>query len=424
MSRTLNVLINDVKVGGLVDNVGIWSFVYDGAWVKSDKAFPLCPLIPLSGEPQIDSSTYRPIQHFFDNLLPEEGARKLLAKDLKVRDESDTFLLLAKSGKESAGALTLIEDGAVIPERTVDELAKDGLSERIKNLPTVPLNNKKSKRMSLAGAQHKMLVVYQDGKFFEPNLSMPSTHILKPDHSEPKDFWHTTMNEWFVMKLARRMGLDVPEVYIGYVPEPVYVIERFDRQGKYPDHERLHIIDACQLKGLPRTSKYTSSQSHVYRDLIVAVRRKAETITKLFNWVVFNLLIGNGDAHLKNISFFQDIDGVRLSPFYDLLSTVIYEDAQGDVLGSELSIPIGGKEVFADVRYDDLMQFAKSIGMPPKPASKAIIKMCSKIEGEFEAVKAEALAIDESTSKPGEARMILEIEHKVLKPMLKNLSVK
>jgi len=421
--RKLNVFVNNSPIGTLKDIGNIWSFEYDESWVSNKQAFALCPDIPLKNGEQVDGSTTRPIQHFFDNLLPEENARKLLAKDLKIKDETDTFLLLQKSGKESAGALTLLPEGVEIPDRKVENLTDEQISERIANLPKSPLNNKEHKRMSLAGAQHKMLVIVQNGQFYEPNTAMPSTHILKPDHSDPDDYWQTTMNEWFIMTLAHKVGLNVPNVQIKYTPTPVYVIERFDRLGKYPDHLRLHIIDACQLLGLSKNSKYSSSNIEIYNKFIKKVKPRATVITKIYQWVLFNLLIGNGDAHLKNVSFHQTANGAQLAPFYDMLSTIIYEKRHSNILVEPLSIPIGTKTTFEDVTFDDLSLFSNGIGLPDKIMKKITLDMCKKIQVEFDALYLEVSKQPSRKELPGELRMLREINYRVLKPMLSKITV-
>ena len=68
--------------------------------------------------------------------------------------------------------------------------------------------------MSLAGAQHKLAIVVKDGELFEPAGATPSTHILKPNHPDV-EYCHSVLNEWFVMRLANRLGLDVPDVSYG-----------------------------------------------------------------------------------------------------------------------------------------------------------------------------------------------------------------
>ncbi|MDF2463836.1 MAG: protein HipA [Ramlibacter sp.] len=114
--------------------------------------------------------------------------------------------------------------------------------------------------MSLAGAQHKMLVVMRGGELFEPLAATPSTHILKPNH-QSSDYSASVMNEFFTMRLAKSLGLDVPAVHRLYAPQPVYIVERFDRvrvQGSAADPDgvgRRHVIDTCQLLNKSRAFK-------------------------------------------------------------------------------------------------------------------------------------------------------------------------
>src|SRR3546814_626499 len=142
------------------------------------------------------------------------------------------------------------------------------LFRSIRALPQHSLAAGAQKCMSLAGAQHKLVVILRDGQLLQPVGSEPSTHILKPDHPDP-DYPHSAVNEWFVMRLARRMGLTVPDVSRRYVPEPLYLIERFDRSLGPAGVQRLHAIDACQLLNLDRQFKYQqgsiedTARSHV-----------------------------------------------------------------------------------------------------------------------------------------------------------------
>ena len=80
MRRELLAWIDDQLVGRLADENGIWSFQYESGW----QAFGLCPQLPLQPEPLIDGSSQRPVQWYFDNLLPEEGQRQLLAQDARL----------------------------------------------------------------------------------------------------------------------------------------------------------------------------------------------------------------------------------------------------------------------------------------------------------------------------------------------------
>lgn len=151
--------------------------------------YALCTDIPLSEKLHVDGSSKRYIQWFFDNLLPEEGARTLLARDINI-NEADSFGILSLVGAESAGAITLSSKSSLDKAtNNVVELSFDDLNARIEGLPDIPLNNATSKRMSIAGAQHKMLVVLENEKFYEPVGNTPSSHILKPEHSKPDLYW-------------------------------------------------------------------------------------------------------------------------------------------------------------------------------------------------------------------------------------------
>lgn len=117
-------------------------------------------------------------------MLPEEGQRVLLAGDAKL-DAADGFGLLAWYGAESAGSVTLLHaDDQPQTTAALRPLSDDALEARIRQLPKAPLTQAAIKRMSLAGAQHKLAVVLHDDELFEPAGATPSTHILKPDQSK------------------------------------------------------------------------------------------------------------------------------------------------------------------------------------------------------------------------------------------------
>lgn len=110
----------------------IWQFQYQRGWLDTPGAYPLCPSMPLQAEPIEDGGSQRPVQWYFDNLLPEEGQRQLLARDARI-DAADAFGLLGYYGAESAGSLTLLppEVTSPAPRRLValsdaDSTSRDG----------------------------------------------------------------------------------------------------------------------------------------------------------------------------------------------------------------------------------------------------------------------------------------------------------
>ncbi|MBX2849813.1 MAG: HipA domain-containing protein [Acidiferrobacterales bacterium] len=408
-ARKLNVFINTDLVGELSEVNGLWQFAYNPAWVNSNSSYALTPSLNLQHEVHLDTGSVRPVQWFFDNLLPEEAARALIAKSTKV-DKDDAFSLLAEVGAESAGAITLLADGEELEPGNVQPLSYKELSQRIQNLPKASLNNQNRKRMSLAGAQHKMLIVMRGDELFEPSGAMASTHILKPEHQYPDDYWFTARNEYFTMRLAQQCGLNVPPVTIRYLPEAVYIIQRFDRTGEYPNQQRIHVIDGCQLLNFAAHSKYRMSNANNLKKIIDQCRKRAQTTVQIFRWALFNFLVGNNDAHLKNLSFAALPSGLSLMPHYDLLSTIIYHGS-GKHKDAELSQPMGQAETYGQVTSQDIITFAEELGLKANITNREIERMIKAIEPACEELINEVEAMPSYKGKAGELRMLRQIQN-------------
>lgn len=432
--RALRASINQAEVGTLQEAGGLWSFQYARDWLDNPEGFALSPHLPLQAESLMDGASQRPVQWYFDNLLPEEGQRALLAGDARL-DSADAFGLLAWYGSESAGSVTLLppDAGQQVAE-PLRLLPDDALEARIRQLPKLPLTHAAIKRMSLAGAQHKLAVVLQDGAVFEPAGATPSSHILKPDHPD-EDYPHSVINEWFVMRLARRLGLDVPEVYRRYVPSPVYLIERFDRIPGPHGWQRRHVIDACQLLGLSHTFKYSEGSIESLAKLANACRGPAVARTRLFGWLVLNLLVGNSDAHLKNLSFLVSHEGIQIAPFYDLLSAAAYDTPAFDKLAwpvqTRLAWPILGARHFSEISRSLLLDAGAALNLARATAERLLENLHSRIMHEAEVLYAEfetenkqiAQARPElSATLMGEARCLRTILHAVIKEMVKQIT--
>ncbi|MGK2925968.1 MAG: HipA domain-containing protein [Lysobacterales bacterium] len=427
--RSLRASINQMEVGTLQEVGGLWSFQYAGAWLDKPQGYALSPHLPLTGESLLDGASQRPVQWYFDNLLPEEGQRILLAGDAKL-DVADAFGLLAWYGAESAGSVTLLPpDAGPQAVEPLRPLADEVLEARIRQLPKAPLTHAASKRMSLAGAQNKLAVVLQDGALFEPAGATPSTHILKPDHPDD-DYPHSVINEWFVMRLAKGLGLDVPAVHRRYVPSPVYLIDRFDRIPGAQGWQRRHVIDACQLLGLDRSFKYSQGSMESLAALANACRSPAVARARLFGWLVFNVLVGNSDAHLKNLSFMVSHEGVQLAPFYDLLSVAGYDtpafDKQGWPEQTQLAWPILGVGHFSDINRAVLLEAGAALNLAKGTAARLLETLRNRITQAAEVLYAEVetentrIANERpnlSATLAGESRSLRAILHTIIKEM-------
>jgi serine/threonine-protein kinase HipA len=392
VSRQREARINDDLVGVLREANDLWQFEYDAVWQANPKGFDLSPSLSRAQKIHVDGATHRTVQWYFDNLLPEEAMRTVLAKEAEV-DAEDAFGLLAFYGSESAGSLVLKNPASPVTlVHGLKSLALADLNRRILNLPRVSLMHDAPKRMLLAGAQHKLLVVFRRGELFEPLPGTLSTHILKPNH-QGGEYPASVMNEFFVMRLAQAVGLDVPPVYRQYAPEPVYIIERFDRMplaGKKLDQadpdavRRRHVIDTCQLLNKSRNFKYTGANLTALNEAIALCRAPAAARMHLFRWVLFNVLIGNGDNHLKNISFLVSEEGIGVAPAYDLLSTAVYDtkviaDTTARWPDTALALTIGTATRFSDIRRFHLIEAGQTLGLAKTTVEREIERMLKVI---------------------------------------------
>lgn len=359
--RVLNVWWDGRLVGQLTQNEhGELGFAYSPEWLGSDDAPPLSASLPKRAEPFIRWEC-RP---FFGGLLPEESQRDTAARALGVSPGND-FALLDRLGGDVAGAIQLLPRGEQpttpdLYQRPVP-LDEAGLVRVLDALPVRPLLAGEGLRLSLAGAQSKVPVVLVDGAVALPTPGQPTTHILKPPIARLSG---TTENEAMAMRLAALVGLDVAAVEPRVVRDRTFVlVERYDRfRGEDGVVRRIHQEDFCQALGVPTETKYASEGGPTFKDCFELLRRVAARpavdVLKLLDAAIFNLIVGNADAHGKNFSILYDGDGPRLAPLYDLLATVAYPE-----LSPKLAMRIGKRATLGEMDANVWSAFAADAGV-------------------------------------------------------------
>ena len=427
--RTLTAFLNDIRIGTLSEGNDLWSFEYDAKWATAPDSFDLSPSLQRAQLVHHDGGSDRPVQWYFDNLLPEESLREAVSKEANIRGD-DAFALLEYLGAESAGSLVLLPPDREIPERgSLQALSDDDLCKRIRNLPRATLSSGAPKRMSAAGAQNKLLVVYRDNQLYEPVGGEPSTHILKPNHLGD-DYPASVINEYVVMSLALELGLRVPPVFRRYTPEPVYIIERFDRHVDDAGHvQRRHVIDACQLLNESRAFKYRNATLQTLAEIVTYCRNRVTARLQLYLWLVFNVLIANNDNHLKNLSFMVSNEGINLSPAYDLLSTATYHtrafaNERANWPAVEMAIALPDAPTFGAVTRESVLQAGEALGLPRRICERELDRLTRALPGAFGALEA-AIATQNAqypaSIRPflgGEIRLIKTIRHVVIPDMI------
>ncbi len=347
MSPTLDVWWDRRLVGQLMqDRHGELGFVYSPDWLQREDAPPLSASLPKRTE----SYTRRECRPFFGGLLPEEGQRKAAAQALGVSSGND-FALLDKLGGDVAGALQLLPPGEPPqdPHSAQPKLLDEAdLIRVLDSLPIRPLlAGEEGLRLSLAGSQSKVPVVLVEKEVALPSPRQPTTHILKPAIAR---FPGTTENEAFVMRLAAAIGLDVAWVEPRVVRNRTFLlVARYDRSTDSDGHvHRIHQEDFCQALGINPERKYAGEGGPSFKDCFALLRRvslrPAVEVLKLLDAVIFNLIVGNADAHGKNFSILYEESGPRLAPLYDLLATVAYTE-----LSPRLAMKIGRRSTLAEM---------------------------------------------------------------------------
>jgi serine/threonine-protein kinase HipA len=361
LARTLDVCFDREIVGKLTqDDGGQMIFQYGESWLAKDKPMALSRSLPLRDEP----FSQKECRAFFGGTLPEEGSRKVIARILGISDRND-FAMLEQIGGECAGAISFLPEVETIPEddTAYRVLTDEELADILRELPRRPLMaGEDGIRMSLAGAQDKIAVRIDGETISIPRGSAPSSHVLKPASAS---YAGVVYNEAFCMKLADACALNVAPVAIGHVADIDYLLaERYDRiRDEQGSVSRLHQEDFCQALGVPSEIKYQSEGGPGLPDCFALIRdastAPALDVIALLDAVIFNLLIGNHDAHAKNFSLLYRLDGtVRLAPLYDLVCTVCYEE-----LTDKMAMKIGGEARSALIFPAHVEKFAKETGL-------------------------------------------------------------
>ncbi|MDD2388763.1 MAG: type II toxin-antitoxin system HipA family toxin [Desulfobacterales bacterium] len=379
----LNVFFNQNLVGVLnLDSNRLFSFSYSGKWLEAPDSFPLSISLPLVDEMFPDDK----VKPFFANLLPESAVRNLIARRLGVSEKND-FLLLKFLGGECAGAITILPE-SILPEKNDQYryrlLSEEQMADLIQNIPKRPLlAGEEGIRISLAGAQEKLALFYKNTLFYIPLNGAPSNCILKPGMVH---FKSSIENECFCMMLAGSLNLRVPSVeIIEKKSNKVLLIQRYDRFFHNDAVIRLHQEDFCQAMGLSHELKYQADGGPGLKECFDLVRKYSANPVKdmqqLLRWVFFNYLIGNMDAHAKNLSFLYHMKQIRLAPFYDMLCTNIYEE-----LSQKLAMKIGKENRLEWIMERHWEKFAVEINIRPVVVKKQLAGFCHKMINQVEKI--------------------------------------
>ena len=358
-AAALDIFLGETRVGTIARLDGDASiFTFDEVYL-ADQNRPTLSLAykDANGEIIDETRSYRTkIEPFFSNLLPEGTLRDYLARRAGVKAVRE-YKLLAQLGHDLPGAVRAV---AVDAEETeADELDEEAAEKQAE----------RALRFSLAGVQLKFSAVKAQGK--NGGLTIPVTGsggdwIVKLPSARHPDVPEA---EFAAMKLAAKIGIDVPEIdllsldQIDGIPEGItrygksaFAIRRFDRGEEGP----VHTEDFAQVFGVFADDKYENAS---YRQIlsVLAIETDEQSVVELVRRLTYSVLIGNGDMHLKNWSLiYPDRRNALLAPAYDLLSTLAY------IPGDDAALKFHSSREWASYTYDELEAIADKARLPAK----------------------------------------------------------
>ncbi len=346
-----------MPAGELSELGGDTRFVYNDGWSE-----PIACALPVG---QRDHYYRDGLIPFFEHLGPEGWLRGRQARAGGTAAQDD-FGLLLNYGADCIGAVGILK-----PDGT--HLTAPDEPNALEEAAVRPGH-------TLSGVQKKLLA-FRGEKGFEPCIKPAdrATHIAKFNR---EDLPTLVQNETLSLELGREILGEAeiakarPAVLVG-IEGLALVVERFDRVGD----EKLRLEDFAQILGKPRGREFDGKYHSSYEEAATVITRFSARaridLARYYRLVVFNLVLGNADAHLKNFSLLESGGGLRLSPAYDLINTLVYPDYERTA-ALELG---GGKRAFDTLDRTLVETFGVAIGLPAQEVTRSLNALARAFAG-------------------------------------------
>ncbi|GLP99956.1 type II toxin-antitoxin system HipA family toxin [Methylophaga thalassica] len=310
----------------------------------------------IMAEPWARNQRLHPV---LSNLLPEGSLRELIAQSLKVHVDNE-FHILSYLGEDLPGA---IEATTMDPEDVPGYILRAHGEARAVKFDKVTQDNK----FSLAGVQMKFSMKEKDGRYNLSKGNVLGDWIIKTPSTKHK---FVPLNEYTAMSLAGMVGIDIPEIKLvdldklDNLPQinlpdekQAFAIKRFDRDND----QRIHMEDFAQILVKYPHEKYTSANYENIGKVIYDFSGDGLADAQQFaRRLLVNILLANGDAHIKNWSFlYPDKVTPRLSPAYDIVTTSVYIENE-----TKYALNLGKTKEWYTVTMDHFQSWAEKSGIP------------------------------------------------------------
>ena len=325
--------------------------------------------------------------------------------------------MIANVGEDCAGAVQFVrperldevQSGAADKVEWLDETDIAGRLHALREDHAAWRLPRDTGQFSLAGAQPKTALLFDNGRWGIPSGRLPTTHILKPPTGH---FVGHAENEHVCLALARALGMPAAVSRVARFGEEIaIVVERYDRVRLGNEIVRVHQEDMCQALAVSPTRKYQNEGGPSVAAIVELLRthssERADDIETFIDAIGFNWLIAGTDAHAKNYSLLLSSGPrVRLAPLYDVASILPYDDF--DMHKIKLSMKIGGEYRLPDVGLRQWRKLAKEVRVDEGRLIDRLVAMAEQMPDAITAIRAAARhdGLDQPVVERLEARLV------------------
>ncbi|HXI64969.1 MAG TPA: HipA domain-containing protein [Gemmatimonadales bacterium] len=374
----LDVYMYGHHVGYLGEDLGDVWFRYDKHTldVTDSERWQVSVRLPVREEPYGPEET----RAFFDNLLAESDVRGIIARATQ-HDLADLPGLLGQVGGECAGAVSLWPHETPPPPPAYRSLTIAEVEQLFSQVHGEPLTRAQlESRQSMSGAQDKLVFRRTPTGYDLPLAGSLSDVLIKRPSAR---YDGLVQNEIACLLLTKAVGLSIAQPRAVRGQLALFESTRFDRVP--PDLRRLHQEDFCQATGRLAVHKYQHNRGPTLGDIANVLTkfaaRPAVDIENLLRMTFVNVCIGNFDAHAKNFALLYDDDGIKLAPFYDVVSSEVY-----DFLTPQYALFVGSARGPGDLTYEALDKLARMVNWKTSLILQAAEQVADQVAAQFSGV--------------------------------------
>jgi serine/threonine-protein kinase HipA len=404
----LTIWMNTEFVGTWRIKSGVDELEYADEWLENPRGRPLSLSLPFTpGNQSIKGDI---VSYYFDNLLPDSrDIRERLARRFSTVS-TKVFDLLVELGRDCVGAIQLLPEGdkpqnirRIQYKPLNDQQVAEILNKAVNTYTLGRLDDDNELRISLAGAQEKTALLWNNNQWCEPLGETPTTHIFKLPMglvgNMKADMEASVENEWLCSKIMAQFSIPIAHCDIGsFAGKKALIVERFDRKLSSDGSWiiRLPQEDFCQATGLSPLQKYQGDGGLTVEDCMkLLANSENATLDKqhFFKAQIVFYLLAATDGHAKNFSI-THLPGnkYKLTPLYDVLSIhPLIGNKENQIAKQKVKMAMairGSKNYYQlhKIQYRHFIQQGKEVGFSEAEIIELIDSVLSVLDSVIENV--------------------------------------